>query len=429
MKIVMFEDDRFELLYPLTYLRPVFALRCGAVTLREKVQAMFPDAEVHLEVRQVLTEVCGDMFGPGAVNSSERVAPNDDILLVAGGAILQAPAESYSSRERVGTTGEGEFIWAYVQRETVARLGRPSARELAQAAFKELNAEPVDDVLMRYPWDLIIHNPGQIEADFARCYGPAVKSQLDPGVAVWGPEENLHVAEGAEVQPSAFIDCRHGPVIIERDAVVRAHSTIEGPAFIGRGTHLMEAKIREGTTLGPVCRVGGEVEESILHGYANKYHTGFLGHSYVGEWVNLGALTCNSDLKNDYSSVSVYVQGKPVDTGSMKVGAFIGDHTKTSIGTLLNTGSSIGIMCNLVAGASVLPKYIPSFCWYLESRISKGLGMKAALETARAAMARRGVELTDAMVKLIRYTAELTEDDKMDKVRRDRRKAFGKSRS
>jgi hypothetical protein len=95
----------------------------------------------------------------------------------------------------------------------------------------------------------------------------------------------------------------------------------------------------------------------------------------------------------------------------------------------LNTGSSVGIMCNLVAGATVLPKYVPSFCWYLESRISKGLGMKAGLETARAAMGRRGVELTEAMIKLLRYTADLTKEEKMEKVRRDRRKAFGKSRS
>jgi len=168
--------------------------------------------------------------------------------------------------------------------------------------------------------------------------------------------------------------------------------------------------------------VGGEVEESIIHAYSNKYHTGFLGHSYVCEWVNLGALTTNSDLKNDYSTVKVYLNGNPVDTGSIKVGSFIGDHTKTSIGTLLNTGTIIGIMCNLMAGSGPLPKYIPSFCWYLQDRISKGLGLGAALATARAAMGRRKRQLSPAMERLIRYTESLTKQEKMEKVRRDRKR-------
>ena len=119
---------------------------------------------------------------------------------------------------------------------------------------------------------------------------------------------------------------------------------IEGPAYIGRESQLFRAHIREGTSIGPVCRIGGELEASIVHGWCNKYHDGFLGHSYVCPWVNLGALTTNSDLKNDYSPVRVPLAGESLDTGSTKVGCFIGDHTKTALASLINTGSSIGVM-------------------------------------------------------------------------------------
>lgn len=421
MRIVLFEDDGFSNLYPLTYLRPVFELRCGARRLRQKVEARFPGCAVDLEVRDVLAAVASETCG-GNVNRPERLEPDDDVLLVNGGAILTGPTASYGAREMVARTAAGNLVWAFLKRETVQRMAAGSARDLAFRAGEALPADVTQDILVRHPWDLITHNPSEITRDFAEGYGAGTHVDLDPRVAVYGDLSNLHVGAGAEVQPWTFIDCRLGPVIIGAGALVRAHTSIQGPAFIGEKSYLMEACIREGTSIGPVCRVGGEVEESIIHGYSNKYHTGFLGHSYVCEWVNLGANTVNSDLKNDYSAVSVYVNGAPVDTGSTKVGAFIGDHTKTSIGTLLNTGSVVGIMCNLVAGASVLPKYIPSFCWYLDSRISKGLGLAAALATARAAMGRRGAKLTDAMVDLIKYTEEQTRPDKMDKVKRDRRR-------
>ena len=422
MKVVLFEDERFHLLFPLTYLRPVSELRCGALGLRQKVQRKFPRCALHLETREVLRDVAAELCGC-PVNDPARIRPDDDVLLVNAAAILTGPAESYDRREQVGATADGDFIWAFLKAQTVGKLGAGSARELALLAAQRLPAEAVADVLIKYPWDLIVRNAGEIRNDFAAAYPPQVRGKLDAQAAVCGDASNLHVGAGAEVQPWTFIDCREGPVIIADGALVRAHSSIQGPAFIGERAQLFEAYIREGTSIGPVCRVGGEIEESIIHGHSNKYHTGFLGHSYVGEWVNLGAHTVNSDLKNDYSTVTVYLNGTPTDTGSMKVGSFIGDHTKTSIGTLLNTGSVVGIMCNLVAGASVLPKYIPSFCWYLDSRISKGLGLEQALQTARAAMARRGAHLTDAMVALIRYTEELTRPQKMEKVRRDRRRA------
>lgn len=423
MKIVLFEDEDVSTLYPLVYLRPVFDLRCGIYSLKEKIENIFPDARIYLETRDELDAVAAEMHGPDAVNSYQAVEADEDILLVNAGAILTGNPEDYREEEQVGVDEDGNFVWAYLRRETVEHLDSPASIGLAQEAVQNLPCREVEDILIQYPWDLIVHNPDQITADYETTYAPDRLSDPIPGAKMMGPGENLYIGEDVEIQPFSWIDCRQGPVILEDGVTVHAHTSVEGPCYVGRDSQLFEGKIREGSSIGPVCRVGGEVEESIIHGYSNKYHTGFLGHSYVCEWVNLGALTSNSDLKNDYSNVKLRLPGRrPMDSGSMKVGAFIGDHTKTSVGTLLNTGSVVGIMCNLVAGSSVLPKRIPSFCWYVQDRISKGLGLDYALKTAGAAMGRRDQELTEDMIDLIEHTVDITKDEKMKAVKRARRK-------
>src|SRR5262249_34472135 len=152
-----------------------------------------------------------------------------------------------------------------------------------------------------------------------------------------------------------------GAVLIDGDAVIEAFSRIEGPCYIGVGTQVRGAQLR-GVSLGPQCRVGGEVEASIVQGYSNKAHDGYLGHSYLGEWVNLGAGTQVSNLRTDYAGVRMNVGGEAIDTGLLKVGAFVGDHTKTSINALVNTGSSFGPFNQLLSSASFVPRSLPAFC-------------------------------------------------------------------
>jgi UDP-N-acetylglucosamine diphosphorylase / glucose-1-phosphate thymidylyltransferase / UDP-N-acetylgalactosamine diphosphorylase / glucosamine-1-phosphate N-acetyltransferase / galactosamine-1-phosphate N-acetyltransferase len=171
-----------------------------------------------------------------------------------------------------------------------------------------------------------------------------------------------------------------------------------------------------------MCRVGGEVEESIIHGYSNKYHDGFLGHAYVGQWVNLGALTTNSDLKNDYTSVSVSLDGHgSVDTGSTKVGALIGDHTKTSIGTLFNTGACVGAMALIAGTGKPLPKFIPSFAWFLEGVVTKGFGKRKLYETAATAMGRRKCQWTKADEAMWDEIFKLTAPARDEAIKKGRR--------
>jgi UDP-N-acetylglucosamine diphosphorylase/glucosamine-1-phosphate N-acetyltransferase len=261
--------------------------------------------------------------------------------------------------------------------------------------------------MIRYLWDLVHLNGDQIKTDAHILFAEQAEGEV-PGVAIIGPACDLHIAGTAQIDPMVVVDTSRGPVIIDREAVVAAFSRLEGPCYIGPRAHVLGAKIRSGTTIGPQCRVGGEVEASILQGFSNKYHEGFLGHSYLGEWVNLGAGTQNSDLRNDYGEVDVVVNGAQVETGLKKVGCFIGDHTKTGLGTLLNTGTSAGIFCNLLPAGRLLPKYFPSYCSWWNSTMTPNANLPGLMQTAAAVMQRRGSLLTDMHAALFAHVFDHT---------------------
>ena len=183
--------------------------------------------------------------------------------------------------------------------------------------------------------------------------------------------------------------------------------------------------IRKGTTIGEHCRVGGEVEESIIHAYVNKYHEGFLGHSYVCPWVNIGAMSCTSDLKNDYSTVSVPIQGHMIDSGMHKVGSFIGDHTKTAMDSMFNSGSSIGICTMVIPGGRLLSRHIPSFSGVTFGELSSDWSLDSAIDTARSMMSRRNQTLTLNAERLLRIVHQRTEQERQTALERaTNRKAF-----
>jgi UDP-N-acetylglucosamine diphosphorylase/glucosamine-1-phosphate N-acetyltransferase len=159
-----------------------------------------------------------------------------------------------------------------------------------------------------------------------------------------------------------------------------------------------------------VCKVGGEIENSIIHSYSNKQHYGFLGHSYLGQWINLGAGTSNSDLKNNYSSIRITSNGTETDTGMTFLGSLIGDHTKTAICTRLNTGASIGACCNIISD-QIAPKYLPPFTWLNNSYHSE-YALDKMIDTAKLVFSRRGIIFTDSDRKLFREVFEYSKAER-----------------
>ncbi|RKY04029.1 hypothetical protein DRP77_05000 [Candidatus Poribacteria bacterium] len=417
MRICVFEDEKFDCFFPLTLTRPVFELRCGYISLLERFKRNFPKAEVGVFLRDYLVPTFKKRAEVDAINDMNFLT-KDDVLFLNGRWLMRYGEIELEGDEKVGLK-DGEIVYIRAKRETIEKNKADSLPKLLENLKNALPNEETDAILLNYPWDLINNNPEAMRWDFEAFGNSGIYGKFAEYAVVYGDKDKVFVAETAEVQPFVVLDTTTGPIYIDEGVKIYPHTRIEGPSYIGRDTMIVGAKIREGVSIGPVCRVGGEVEETIFHGYSNKYHDGFVGHSYIGEWVNLGALTTNSDLKNDYTSVQVYIRGKLVDSGELKVGMFMGDHTKTGLGSLFSTGSVVGMMCNILpAAGELLPKFIPSFTWFFRNKFSRGMGLKHSIETARAAMARRKVELTEEEIELFKYLYELTKEERDSVIRR-----------
>ena len=220
-------------------------------------------------------------------------------------------------------------------------------------------------------------------------------------------QHNIFIGEGSVIKSGAVIDAEDGPVYIGKNVKVMPNAVIAGPCFIGDNSIIkIGAKIYENTSIGECCKVGGEVEGSIIHSFANKQHDGFLGHSYISQWCNLGAGTNTSDLKNNYSNVKVMLNGKEIDTGSMFVGLIMGDHSKSSINTMFNSGTICGVSSNIF-GSGFPSKNIPSFSWGGSESLTE-YKLEKAVEVAKEVLKRRNVEFTEVDEKLFNKIFEMT---------------------
>jgi UDP-N-acetylglucosamine diphosphorylase/glucosamine-1-phosphate N-acetyltransferase len=236
-------------------------------------------------------------------------------------------------------------------------------------------------------WELVTRHGAQLESDMRRLVGDGAGAVPD-GVTVLG-DDGLRLGEDVTIEPGVVIDCSAGPVWLEDGVTVRAFTRLAGPARIGPGSTLLGGTF-DSVTIGPRCKVRGELEASVILGYSNKAHDGFIGHAVIGRWVNLGALTTNSDLKNNYGTVRIATATGEVDTQSMKVGCFIGDHVKTAIGTMINTGTVVGPGSNIFGGMP--SKHVLPFSW--GGGDDSVHALDRFLGTAQTAMRRRNVALT-----------------------------------
>jgi UDP-N-acetylglucosamine diphosphorylase/glucosamine-1-phosphate N-acetyltransferase len=210
--------------------------------------------------------------------------------------------------------------------------------------------------------------------------------------------DNIHIKSSSRISAGVILDATSGPIIIDEGAFIDIGALIKGPAYIGIESIINPgAKLRGHVSIGPSCKIGGEIEHTTFHGYSNKQHDGYLGHSYVGEWVNLGANTNNSDLKNNYSDIRVDMGNRQVDTGETFVGCFIGDYTKTGISTMINTGTYIGLGCN-VFGSSFQDKHIPNFSWGTDG---KKTDLDKFIQTLKIVKERRDQEVTPGELELL----------------------------
>ena len=406
--------------YPIALSRPLWELRCGISSLGEKLIAKTDAGDAAYFVPDYMAEAHrAKVMHP--VNDLS-VLKGDDVLIVDPLVKAQDFNIATGGKSEVGIDQDGRILYARIIKRDLDGTAVNDVAGLLEAARRKFPNVPCTFRRWQYIWELILANPEQLIEDFAAVGRSGIEGTIEKPNVIRGSSKYVYIAPGAVVHPMVTIDTTDGPVYVDEGAEIQPFSRIEGPCYIGRRSVLLGVKCRGGNSIGPLCRVGGELEGSIIHGCSNKYHDGFIGHSYVGEWVNLGALTTNSDLKNDYSIVSVMLDGRrSICTGSQKVGSLIGDHAKTSIGTLLNTGSYLGAMAVIMATGKLLPKFIPSFAWFIEGIVTKGFGKKRLYETAQVVMGRRGCKWTAAEESMWEAVYAMTAEEREKAIKKGRR--------
>ena len=424
MKVIIFEDRGYEDLYPITYLRPSYALKSGAFTIFETMEREMGEGyEILLHCRSYMSAYLKECFPDRVVNN----IPSEDVMFLNGRFLMSKvllPTFSDASKKDTVWTHNGDVLFAYVSAGKVAPLKEKAESQdenvLSLKDFTDagLNSEVVtkedfsnDIIEIKYPWDIRRYFSYLLERDimYRVRLNPTLLHVYD-GMQIISREDMMNINFGKAVNfyPNIVLDCKAGGIVIDDETEIEPYVFIKGPVFIGKN-----CKIKSGTKIYGPCYIGdhskvaGEISASIFHSYVNKQHDGFIGDSYICPMVNLGADTVTSNLKNNYSNIKVKVSGEEIDTGTQFLGSVIGDHSKFGINTMLNTGTSVGIFAN-VFGGGFPPKQIGSFSWNEIGKKPEKYDIEKALETAEQTMSRRNLEVSSAYESLVRKLYEET---------------------
>ena len=395
--LFLFDDEVARSWEPFALTRPAGELLFGAFLLRERSEAYWGmTCQGHLS-----QESLAGFSEPGSPPVAEwgEISPDGYRIFQSSRVALSGTAPALP-REPATLYLDGQVVgWIMAPRQASPRAGKIHR---PQALADSVRVDVVGRVLDA-PWDLMAQNGDQLREDIPRFFPGYAADEL-PGSHIVG-DGLISLGRDVVVEPGSVFDVSAGPIRLSDGVVVRSHTRLEGPAFIGPDSTILGGSLSE-ISVGPVCKVRGEVESTVILGCSNKAHDGFLGHAYVGSWVNLGAFTTNSDLKNNYGPVRVGGAGGTLDTGLMKVGCFLGDHVKTGIGTLLNTGTVVGTGSNLFGGR--MPStYVPPFSWGSGNDLTE-FRLDKFLEVAARAMERRGMRFGDDMEAVFRRAWEAT---------------------
>lgn len=395
LRLYLFDDGRARRWAPFTLTRPVGELLFGSLTLRERAgRVLGAECLGHVSRRALV-----GFDEPGAAPGIrlEDVAENGTRIFLSSRSVprfqelrpLEGPARIVVGGEPAGWVippGAALPSELWIRDPTSSPAEGPDLR--------------LEGRILERPWDLVTHGTQRLRDDASlwppQGAAPGIR-RIGDGIVSLGP--------GAEIEPGVVVDTRGGPIVLDEGVRVEGPARLTGPLYLGPHTTVLGGTVGS-SAIGPRCKIRGEVVHSVISGYSNKAHDGYLGHAVLGRWVNLGAMTTNSDLKNNYGSVRVWTPEGDVDTGLPKVGCLLGDHVKTGIGTMINTGTVIGAGSNVFGGV-MPPVAVPPFSWGSGSELGEHR-LDKFLETAERVMARREVELTPGVRRILEEAWEAT---------------------
>lgn len=392
---ILFEPENLAPFAPISLLRSVAELRYGIFSNLERAQRILPEASVELWVRPILAKEHAEKYPEIPIN---KQAARDTIFLNAA-----TPAWMYQSALNI-LKDSGNAAVA-IEGHIVA--ARPGAEMVFSPNFHETldklpKIECDSEICNKQPlwiWDYLDLTDSAM--DFDTKLWQAENNILDklPSDLSTLTDRNIFIHNTAQVGKFVHLDASNGPIVIDADCKIGPFTSIVGPVYLGKQSSLKPSTSIRHSVVGRICNLGGEIKGSIIHPFSNKSHEGFLGDSMLGSWINLGAGTTTSNMKNNYQKIRVSWDGNNFESGRQFLGSIIGDHTKTAIGIRLNTGTLIGPFCN-VFQADFPPRAIPSFSW--------GNGthdLEKAIQTAELMMKRRSLTLSEAQIKLIKDLA------------------------
>ncbi len=386
---ILFDDNSWDNLLPLTFTRPVAELRVGILTLREKWER-YTGKSVSYLTRDYLSEKFPLIAGDDNVLINSSVLPCKELMdainqLKQGDGLLQ---NDILLALRINGTQIKSFVpGPYGHYKNIDYL------------------HPL--TYIRYPWDIFRNNDIAIRHDFSLLTANRKSQKLSNSNKLLG-EENIFAEEGVKAE-CVIINGTTGPVYLGKQSEIMEGSVVRGPfSLCDHAAVKMASKIYGPTTIGPHSKIGGEINNSVILGYSNKAHDGFLGNSVIGEWCNLGADTNNSNLKNNYAEVKMwnYPQQRFINTGLQFCGLIMGDHTKCGINTMFNTGTVVGVNANIF-GTGFPRTFIPSFSWGGAQGFIL-FELKKAFEIAEKVMARRNVPFNDIEKNILTKVFEIT---------------------
>lgn len=384
--LILFDDAVARDWYPFTLTRPAGELLLGTLTLRERLE------------RVTGARCIGHVASPDLMGFEEPTAPrvidlasiktNRARLFLSSRCVLHWDVDIDGSAEATYRVAEQVAGWL-----VPAGAPNPTEDELLTPAKVRGAGFTLGGNILENVWELVQDNSDHVASDILHFHSSKEMPARPANAHVIG-EYPIVLGDDVIIEPGVVFDVTAGPVWLEEGVHVHALSRIAGPFYAGHNTTLLGGSFNA-CTIGPVCKIHGEIAESIVLGFSNKAHDGFIGHCYLGSWVNLGALTTNSNLKNNYSTIRVWTPAGEVDTGMSKLGSLIGDHVKTAIGTMLNTGTLVGPGSNIFGGMPA--KHVPPFSW--------GDGpyeLDKFLEVVERAMHRREMELGSGQREMLK---------------------------
>ena len=376
MNLILFDGLYHQLLKPVSYTRPVAEIRVGALTIKEKWEKLSSKSKVSYLTAPYLSEKYPANITEDNVVINAAVIPNKNLL-----------------EEVITLEPKQRLVW----NKTVLAY-RLSKEDIENGfdAFEDKKLEGLFSILSR-PQDIFRLAEHEIKADY-KLLATRSSHQINSTNQVLGSD--LYVEEGADIN-AAILNTQTGPIYIGKNVQIMEGAMLRGPiAIMDNAVIKMGAKIYPDTVIGPHCKVGGEVSNVIFQSYSNKGHDGYLGNSYIGSWCNLGADTNCSNLKNNYSEVRAfsYASNQMENTGLTFCGLVMGDHSKTSINTMINTGTTVGVCANLF-GSGFPDKFVPSFSWGFNP--TKEFQLAKAFEVADRMMSRRGFSCDETEQRIL----------------------------